>query len=131
MSSGAPTIQHTAISVTSAPNQQGDMVDIPTMVDTADGESGTRMWEQINKIIASPLRPAGSGEFESRNNSLVTVAPGIAMSAAEYHERFGDIDLEHFKGRMSPRAYGVLVRYMGLIPGDPDLDVTQIATMPE
>ena len=131
MSTGAPTVQQTASSTTSTSMAQSGILDVPSMVDVPHEDPGTRMWEQVNEIITSSLGRGGLRQIEDRDTAIVAVAPGIAMSAVEYRERFGDIDLEQFRSRMSPEAFKVFVRYMGLIPGDPNLDVTQIAYMAE
>jgi len=63
--------------------------------------------------------------------SGVVVAPGIMVSAAEYQERYGGIDLEGLRQRMNPAVYKAFVRFIGSIPGREDLDVTIISDIPE
>jgi hypothetical protein len=59
------------------------------------------------------------------------VAPGIVMSSDEYQERFQDIDLEQVRKRMNPEIFKAFVRYMGLIPGDPRVNIAQISSIPD
>lgn len=61
----------------------------------------------------------------------VVVAPGIMVRADEFEERYGGIDLEGLKARMTPAIFKAFVRHIGSIPGRPDLDVDEISAIPE
>lgn len=61
----------------------------------------------------------------------IEVAPGVMVWDDEYEERFGWLDLEQYKQRMSPELFKVFVRHMGAIPGHPDLDVCKLCEIPE
>ena len=131
MSTGVPTIQSTTGTATATPTEQMELVEVPPMIDFGPEDAADLMWKQVHRIVQSSLGGRGLRRIEPQHEGLVTVAPGIAVSAVEYQDRFGDVDLELYRSRMSPEAFKVFVRYMGLIPGDPNLDVTQIASMPE
>ena len=97
-----------------------------------------RVWQQINGILIETLERSG---FRPPNEVIeqtkpppatwVTVAPGIIVRTDEYEERFGGIDLEELKGRMTPALFEAFVRHIGSIPGRPDLDVDEISAIPE
>jgi hypothetical protein len=59
------------------------------------------------------------------------VAPGILVRGDEFEERYGGIDLEGLRGRMTPALFKAFVRHIGSIPGRPDLDVDKISAIPE
>lgn len=63
--------------------------------------------------------------------SGVFIAPGIVVTAAEYQERYGGLDLESLRQRMTPAVYKAFVRYIGAIPGRKDLDVSIIIDIPD
>ncbi|MCJ7510611.1 MAG: hypothetical protein MUP14_06970 [Dehalococcoidia bacterium] len=59
------------------------------------------------------------------------MAPGIMVRADEFEERYGGIDLQGLRSRMTPAIFKVFVRHIGSIPGRPDLDVDEISAIPE
>ena len=61
----------------------------------------------------------------------VIVAPGVIVSASEYQERYGGIDLEALRRRMAPAVYKAFVRYIGSVRGREDLDVDAISDIPD
>lgn len=101
------------------------------------------LWQQVDEILRASVGPVGFRHpdvavselspwtREATSTFLLTVAPDVIVSPREYQERYSGIDLEHFRNRMPAELFAAFVRYMGLIPGHPDLDVSQIATIPE
>jgi hypothetical protein len=86
------------------------------------------VWDQIDTLLRAsvaesgrPVREAGS-ERDHR-----AVAPGVAVDSDEYEKRYGALDLEGLRNRMSPELFKAFVRHIGSIPGHPDLDVSEIS----
>lgn len=74
-----------------------------------------------------PLRHQRIGSDASpATPRTVIVAPGVAVSAQEYTERYEDVDIERFRLLMPPDVFKVWVRFIGLIAGVEDLDVNEI-----
>ena len=44
---------------------------------------------------------------------------------------FGEIDLDYYRQRMSPKLFTAFVRHMGVVPGSPGLDVVELTTHPD
>ncbi|MDO8532077.1 MAG: hypothetical protein Q7T26_07910 [Dehalococcoidia bacterium] len=91
----------------------------------------TRERAGASKVRYASLAEAPRTDISEERNRSITVAPGIALSAEEYKQRYEGIDLERFKARMSPDLFRIFVRYMGAIPGQNKLDVNEIASIPE
>jgi hypothetical protein len=122
-------------------------VEVPFNANIAVSDLGTRMWRQVDGIVRATLGHSGvrqrgaetyqSNEvfgrtpFETGATHRIMVAPGIVMSSEEYQERFQDIDLEQVRKRMNPEVFKAFVRYMGLIPGDPKVNIAQISSIPD
>jgi hypothetical protein len=122
-------------------------VEVPFNANIEVSDLGTRMWEQVDGIVRTTLGHSGVRQrgaetyqpngffgrtpFETGATHRIMVAPGIAMSSNEYQERFRDIDLEQVRRRMSPEIFKAFARYMGLIPGDPRLNIAEVSSIPE
>jgi len=82
-------------------------------------------FRQPDVLIKESQPPPPSGR------TPVVIAPGIMVRAEEYEERYGGIDLDGLKRRMTPAVFNAFVRHVGVIPGRPDLDVSRIVEIPE
>jgi hypothetical protein len=104
-------------------------------------EATSVVWQQVDDILRHSLESLG---FKQPDNlvtreqnivpkpiDMVVVAPGIILCASEYKERFGGIELDEYRKRMSPEVFEVFVRYIGSIPGRSTLDVGTITAIPE
>ena len=98
------------------------------------------VWQEFNSALRVELAQPGFPQTEvikefgppaGARPSVIVVAPGIAVRSDEYEERYAGIDLEGLRGRMTPAMFKAFVRHLGSIPGRPDLDVDEIATIPE
>jgi len=98
------------------------------------------VWQQFNSALRMELAHLGFPQTEvieefrppaRARPSVIVVAPGIAVRSDEYEERYAGIDLEGLRGRMTPAMFKAFVRHLGSIPGRPDLNVDEIATIPE
>jgi len=102
---------------------------------------GKIVWNKINELLRSSLKSSGFpqpsadsirqryGEME--RPSLIVVAAGIAVTAGEYKERYGSIDLEYYREHMSPELFKAFVRNIGSIKGRADLNVGDFVTATE
>ncbi len=102
---------------------------------------GKLAWNKINELLRSSLKSSGFpqpsadsirqryGEME--RPSLIVVATGIAVTAGEYKERYGSIDLEYYREHMSPELFKAFVRNIGSIKGRADLNVGDFVTATE
>lgn len=70
-------------------------------------------------------------EEARRQEPWVFVAPGSYVKKSEYQRRFGEVDLDYYRQRMSPKLFTAFVRHMGAVPGFPGLDVTELTTPPD
>ena len=106
------------------------------------GERPSDLGRRFNDVLRGSLERSGfpqPGEPEEfkpepeRRGWLgaVVVAPGIMVRADEFEERYGGIDLQGLKARMTPAIFKAFVRHIGSIPGRPDLDVDEISVIPE
>ena len=50
------------------------------------------------------------------------VAPGLAMSSAEYSARFGGLPMDDFRHRMKSVTFELFARFVGLVEGSPAVD---------
>jgi hypothetical protein len=104
-------------------------------------EATSIIWQQLDDILRHSLESSGFKQPDSlltRKHTLapkpiemVVVAPGIIVRSSEYEERFGGIELDEYRKRMSPEVFEVFVRYIGSIPGRSTLDVGTITAIPE
>jgi hypothetical protein len=122
-------------------------VQVPFNANIEVSDLGIRMWQQVDRIVRTALGHSGMRQrgaetyqpneffgrtpFETGAAHRIMVAPGIVMSSDEYQERFQDIDLEQVRKRMNPEIFKAFVRYMGLIPGDPRVNIAQISSIPD
>ena len=104
-------------------------------------ETEVLIWQQVQDVLRATLWSTGLAEpYPSARQERtlseiafkrVTVAPGVLVSGHEYEERYGGFDVEQFKRQMSPELFKAFVRHIGVIPGDRDLDVNDLATIPD
>ena len=104
-------------------------------------EVGTTVWNKINEMLRNSLRSSGFPQLsadsiwqryeEMERPSLIVVAPGIAVTAGEYEERYGSIDLEYYREHMSPEMFKAFVRNIGCIRGREDLNIGEFVTATE
>jgi hypothetical protein len=117
--------------------QEGERVSIDVRREGADRFS--ELWQHFNDTIRGTLERSGfrqPEELERRPErrarlGAVVVAPGIMVRADEFEERYGGIDLQGLKARMTPAIFKAFVRHIGSIRGRPDLDVDEISAIPE
>jgi hypothetical protein len=119
--------------------QQGAQVSIDVRPQRRDRFSD--VWQQFNDVIRVGLERSGFRQPEESVEEreplattrvrAVLVAPGIMVRADEFEERYGGIDLQGLKARMTPAIFKAFVRHIGSIPGRPDLDVDEISAIPE
>lgn len=110
-----------------------EVEEVPVEFRSEVEDSGTLIWDQINKLLRTSLNSSGFTQpsadpiqqsyEEMERPSLVVVAPGIAVQAGEYEERFGGIDLEYYREHMSPEMFKAFVRHIGSIRGRTDLNI--------
>ena len=119
--------------------QQGAQVVIDVRPQRRDRFSDA--WQQFNDVIRKGLERSGFRQPEESVEEreplattrlrAVLVAPGIMVRPDEFEERYGGIDLQGLKARMTPAVFKAFVRHIGSIPGRPDLDVDEISVIPE
>lgn len=95
-------------------------------------------WRQINEVLNTSLKRSGFPQpivsplqrsyRDIERLELVVVATGITVQAHEYRERYGSIDLEYYRKRMSPELFKAFVRHIGSIRGREDLDIGKFVT---
>lgn len=96
---------------------------------------GTIVWDKINVALRNSLKSSGFPQpsadsirqryEEMERQTLFVVAPGIAVQAGEYEERFGSIDLKYYRAHMSPDMFRAFVRNIGSISGRKDINITE------
>jgi hypothetical protein len=104
-------------------------------------DSGALFWNKIKESLRTSLKSSGfpqpSADLiqqsyeEMERPSLIVVAPGIAVQAGEYEERYGSIDLKYYQEHMSPELFRAFVRRIGSIKGRSDLDIGEFVDTPE
>jgi len=104
-------------------------------------ETGASLWDQVNELLRTSLHRSGFPQptpeplqeryEEVERPSLIIVAPGIALQATEYEDRYGGIDLTYYREHMSPELFRAFVRRIGSIKGRPDLDVGEFVDTPQ
>ena len=117
--------------------QQGARASVGVRRETGDRLSD--VWQRLNDAVRGSLERSGFPQREelkpeperTRWLGAVVVAPGIMVRADEFEDRYGGLDLEALKARMTPGLFKAFVRHVGSIPGRPDLDVDQITAIPE
>ena len=121
--------------------KRSEVKEVPVEFRSEVEDSGTRIWDQINKLLRTSLHRSGfpqpSADLiqqsyeEMERPSLVVVAPGIAVQVGEYEERYGSIDLEYYRKHMSPELFRAFVRHIGSIKGRTDLNIAEFVDTPE
>ena len=96
-------------------------------------EMGTLAWQKVSEVLRTSLNRSGfpqpSADLMQQSYGemvrppLIVVAPGIAVRATEYDERYSSIDLDHYRERMSPEMFRAFVRHIGSIKSRPGLDI--------
>lgn len=110
-----------------------EVEEVPVEFQSEVEDSGTLIWDQINKLLRTSLHNSGFPQpsadpiqqsyEEMERPSLIVVAPGIALQAGEYEERYGSIDLKYYREHMSPEMFKAFVRHIGSIRGRTDLNI--------
>ncbi len=79
----------------------------------------------------SAIQESGSAQDVPGGEPWIKVAPDYYVKKSEYQRRFGEFDLDYYRQRMSPKLFTAFVRYMGVVPGSPELDVVELTTPPD
>ena len=82
-------------------------------------------------LAGTPQADAACEDTSPRDEPWVKVAPDFYVKKSECQRRFGEIDLDYYRQRMSPALFLAYVRHMGVVPGFPGLDVTELTTPPD
>ncbi len=90
--------------------------------------SGEEEIDWIKRLLGNSESQEGDTRGEE---PWVYVAPNYFVKKSEYQRRFGEIDLEYYRQRMSPELFTAFVRHMGVVPGSPGLDVVELTTLPD
>ena len=93
-------------------------------------ESADRPWD-IERLMGISQTNAAREDASTRGEPWIKVAPDYYVKKSEYQRRFGEIDLEYYRQRMSPELFTAFVRHMGVVPGSPGLDVVELTTLPD
>lgn len=132
------TLARGAAGVSTDPHDSGLQVEAPYVSVAIQRQGMERVWQQVNGLLIESLGRSGFPQpdevIEDRRPApanWVTVAPGIMVRADEYEERYGGIDLEGLRRRMTPALFAAFVRHIGTVPGTPDLDVDEMTAIPE
>lgn len=97
--------------------------------DTTD--YSTPIWQQINDILKKSFVSAVPQQETTQQSKAqvkphILVIPGMLLPSDEYNKRFGAIDLEYYRGKMTPDLFRVFVRHIGLITGLQKLDIEKL-----
>lgn len=79
--------------------------------------------EDINWLEGVLQSSALQDEPSKYEEPWVYVAPDLYVTRSEYQRRFGDIDLDYYRQRMTPAIFLAFVRHLGAVPGSPDRSV--------
>lgn len=120
--------------------QPDNRIEINVYAETSD-YNNSKMWRQLEAILAKSIVNSGlkivtidknrTTEEKSPPDNLILLAPGFALSKAEYMKRFGNIDLELYKKQMSPELFLAFIRHIGIINGNPTLDIVELTSSVE
>ena len=115
--------------------------EVPVEFRSEFADVGKLAWNKINELLRSSLKSSGFPQpsvdsiwqryEEMERPSLIVVAPGIAVQAGEYEERFGSVDLKYYREHMSPEMFKAFVRHIGSISGRTDLNIGEFVDTPE
>ena len=86
---------------------------------------------QFQWLSGAPQRNAVQEKPSAHEEPWIKVAPDYFVKKSEYQRRFGEVDLDYYRQRMSPKLFTAFVRHMGVIPGSPGLDVVELTTLPD
>ena len=111
--------------VASKPTAQVDQLKAPFALENAG-----HPWD-IERLVGTPQANAAPEDASTREEPWIKVAPDYYVKKSEYQRRFGEIDLDYYRQRMSPKLFTAFVRHMGAIPGSPGLDVVELTTLPD
>ena len=78
------------------------------------------------RSFSMPVQSGTASTTTSPAERLLVVAPGIAMSEAEYHERFAGIDLDALRGKMRPAVFRAFVMHVGAITASIESDANEL-----
>ena len=126
--------------VVAGPSAVGEPVEVSLEVEPEVKGGTDLVWRQVNEILRSSSRSFASQRSLEQTSTPTpevpltkwrTVAPGVIVSRDEYEERYGCLDLERYRQAMSPDVFEAFVRFIGGIPGRPDVDIVEITSMPE
>ena len=87
--------------------------------------------EEFQWLSGAPQRSAVQEKPSAHEDPWIKVAPDFYVKKSEYQRRFGEVDLEYYRQRMSPRLFRAFVRNMGAVPGSLGLDVVELTTTPD
>jgi hypothetical protein len=94
------------------------------------------IWRQVDELLRSlgasdpKAQPTAAPTLSRSQSAQRLVAPGIAVSEQEYKARFGGLPLEDYRRVMSPEVFEAYIRFLGIIPGNPDIDIVDLASPP-
>lgn len=94
------------------------------------------LWQQVNDILRSSIERTDSKQETPQRSKIsvkphILVAPGMLIPGDEYKRRFGTVDLEEYRRKMTPELFLVFVRHVGSIPGISKLDIEKLVSNPE
>ena len=87
--------------------------------------------ERFQWLSGAPQRNAVQEKPSAHEEPWIKVAPDFYVKKSEYQRRFGEVDLDYYRQRMSPKLFTAFVRHMGVVPGSPGLDVVELTTLPD
>ncbi len=93
-------------------------------------KSADSPWD-IDRFLRMAQAGVAAKDTSTQKEPWVRVAPDYYVRKSEYQRRFGEIDLDYYRQRMSPALFLAYVRHMGVVPGFPGLDVTELTTPPD
>jgi hypothetical protein len=93
--------------------------------------SGTGQDRPMNRVLLGDGGADNRTQPRSAASKWVMLVPGMAVRTDEYEERFGGVDLDRLRTRMTPELFAAFVRQVGTVTGRADMDVTDFADSPE
>ena len=116
-------------------SRMSEVEEVPVEFRPEFEDIGKLVWNKINVWLRNSLKSSGFPQpstesiqqryEEMEKPPLIVVAPGIAVQAGEYEERFGSIDLKYYRAHMPPDMFRAFVRHIGSISGRKDLNITE------
>lgn len=111
--------------IASKPTAQVGQLKVPFALENADCP-----WD-IERLVGILQTNAAREDTSTHGEPWIKVAPEYYVKKSEYQRRFGEIDLEYYRQRMSPELFTAFVRHMGVVPGSPGLDVVELTALPD